>query len=547
MNEAILGYTPDPQYTTSVAYFSMEFAIDQSLAIYSGGLGFLAGSHLRSAYELKQNLIGIGILWRYGYYDQCRNEDGTMRVEFNAKEYSFLEDTGIVFQVPIKDQLVHVKAFLLKPETFGSAPLYLLSTDIPENDDFGRSISNRLYDAHLKIRIAQSVLLGIGGGLLLERLGVEPDHYHMNEGHAIPLSFFLYSKFKDLQELKKRMVFTTHTPELAGNEEHHFELLKEMSFFYHLQVHEVMYFFGLEGDRFNYTVAALKCAGIANAVSKIHGEVAKRMWSSNTGVCEIISITNAQNQKYWQDKALLSHLESNEDDKVMERKMEMKIELFDEVKRQTGKSFDSKVLTIVWARRFAGYKRADLLLHDWERFVDMINNTETPVQVIWAGKPYPEDQLGTNVFNQIVERTRQFANCAVLTGYELQLSGKLKRGADVWLNNPFMYREASGTSGMTAAMNGAVNLSIPDGWVPEFAKDKVNCFVINPSTGSLSEEEINRQENFNLMETFQQSVLPIYYNQPLAWINILKNAANDVVPNFDSNRMAKEYYEKLYN
>ena len=506
MNKAI--------FSTTVAYFSMEFAIDQSLAIYSGGLGFLAGSHLRSAYELKQNLIGIGILWKYGYYDQCSNSDGSMRVEFIAKDHSFLEDTGIVFQVPIEHKMVAVKAFLLKPETFGSAPLYLLSTDLPENDDFGRSISNRLYDAHLKIRIAQSVLLGIGGGLLLDQLGIVPDRYHMNEGHAVPLNFFLYSKFKSLKEIKKRMVFTTHTPELAGNEEHHFELLQEMSFFYHLQVHEVMYLLGIEGQHFNYTLAALKFSGIANGVSKIHGQVAKEMWSANKGICEIISITNAQNQNYWQDKSIAANL--------TQRKKEMKVALFHEVERQTGKRFNADVLTIVWARRFAGYKRADLLLHDWDRFLKLVNDTEKPVQFIWAGKPYPEDDQATLQFNQIVARTKSFANCAVLVGYELGLSAMLKKGADVWLNNPFMYREASGTSGMTAAMNAAVNLSIPDGWVPEFAKDKVNCFVIKPADNSLSKEEINRQENLSLMETLENSVLPLYYDEPLAWSAIIK-------------------------
>ena len=539
MNKDILGYTPDPQFSMAVAYFSMEFGIDQSLAIYSGGLGFLAGSHLRSAHELKQNLIGIGILWKYGYYDQCRNSDGSMRVEFTVKDHSFLEDTGIVFQVPIANKMVAVKAFLLKPETFGSAPLYLLSTDLPENDDFGRSISNRLYDANLKIRIAQSMLLGIGGGILLDQLGIVPDRYHLNEGHAIPLNFFLYSKFRNLEEIKKRMVFTTHTPELAGNEEHHFELLNEMSFFYHLQVHEVMYLLGMEGQYFNYTLAALKFSGIANGVSKIHAEVAKKMWSANEGICEIISITNAQNQNYWQDKTIATNLSK--------RKKEMKVELFHEVERQTGKRFDAEVLTIVWARRFAGYKRADLLLHDWDRFLKLVNGTDKPVQLIWAGKPYPEDDEGTLQFNQIVARTKSFDNCAVLMGYELSLSAMLKKGADVWLNNPFMYREASGTSGMTAAMNAAVNLSIPDGWVPEFAEDKVNCFVISPANNSLSKEETNKEENANLMETLESLVLPLYYNDSLAWSAIIKNAANDVIPGFESARMVTEYYQKMYN
>ncbi|RZJ78947.1 MAG: alpha-glucan family phosphorylase [Flavobacterium sp.] len=547
MNKTILGYTPDPQYHTSVAYFSMEFAIDQSLPIYSGGLGFLAGSHLRSAYELKQNLIGIGILWKYGYYDQCRNEDGTMRVEFNAKQHPFLEDTGIIFQVPIKNTLVNVKAFLLKPETFGSAPLYLLSTDLPENDDFGKSITNRLYDAHLKTKIAQSVLLGIGGGILLDQLGIVPDRYHLNEGHAIPLSFYLYTKFKDLREIKKRLVFTTHTPELAGNEEHHFELLKEMSFFYHLQVHEVMYIFGLQGNHFNYTLGALKCAGIANAVSKLHGEVANKMWNTNAGICEIIAITNAQNKSYWQDKTLAKLITKGDDEKLVLRKKEMKTHLFEEVEKQTGKRFDENVLTIVWARRFAGYKRADLLLFNWDKFISLISNSAYPVQIIWAGKPYPEDQQATAIFNQIVERTKPFHNCAVLTGHELNLSALLKKGADVWLNNPTMYREASGTSGMTAAMNGAINLSIPDGWVPEFAKDNVNCFVIKKAPDNLVIGEMNRQENDHLMDALVNRVLPTYYNENKKWIEMLKNGVNDVIPKFESGRMAKEYYEKMYN
>ncbi len=547
MNETILGYTPDPQFNTSVAYFSMEFAVDQSLPIYSGGLGFLAGSHLRSAYELKQNLIGIGILWKYGYYHQGRGDDGTMKVEFIENDCAFLEDTGIVFQVPIQNKQVYVKAFLLTPETFGSAPLYLLSTDLPENDDFERSISNRLYDHSETIRIAQSILLGIGGGLLLDELGLSPDRYHMNEGHAIPLNFFLYTKFKSVAEIKKRLVFTTHTPEAAGNEEHHYELLKEMSFFYHLQVHEVKYILGLDGDQFNYTLAALKFSGIANGVSKIHGKVANQMWNANSGICEIIAITNAQNKNYWQDQDYATAIAENNDIALLQRKKEMKVKLFDEVKRQTGKTFDANVLTIVWARRFAGYKRADLLLHDWERFLSFVNGSERPVQIIWAGKPYPEDYSATKLFNQIIERTKNFPNCTVLTGYELGLSALLKKGADVWLNNPFMYREASGTSGMTAAMNGAVNLSIPDGWVPEFAVDKENCFIVHKANDGLSEEETNNIENGNLMETLENLILPTYYNESSQWTSIVKKAATDIFPDFESGRMATEYYQLLYN
>jgi len=545
--EEIFGYTPDKKYSRSVAYFSMEFAIDQALKTYSGGLGFLAGSHLRSAYELKQNLLGIGILWKYGYYDQVRDGNALMKAEFIEKDYSFLQDTGIVFTVPVHDAPVHIKAYLLKPETFGSAPLFLLSTDIPENDYLSRTITHCLYDSNEAARIAQTIILGIGGATLMDILGIEPDVYHMNEGHSVSLNFYLYAKYKSLEEVKKRVVFTTHTPEMAGNEAHNYGLLKEMSFFYHLQEHEVKSLLGMDGDNFSYTVAALKFSRKANGVSKIHGEVARQMWSGIPGICEIISITNAQNKTYWKDNLLEDAINSNNDEAIVRRKKEMKRLLFKTVADQCGKLFDENILTIVWARRFAGYKRADLVTYDWERFLKLVNNTQFPVQIIWAGKPYPEDQDSIGAFNHIITSVKPFANCAVLTGYELALSALLKKGADVWLNNPRMYREASGTSGMTAAMNGAINVSLPDGWVPEFAKDKENCFVIQPASDLLPGGEKDMQENSNLMDTLDKFVLPMYYNDKSQWLSILKKAAADIVPAFEAGRLADEYYKKMYN
>jgi len=542
----IFGYEPDKKYSKAVAYFSMEFAIDQALKIYSGGLGFLAGSHLRSAYQLKQNLLGIGMLWKYGYYDQGRDRDALMKPEFIEKQYSFLQDTGIVFTVPVHNSPVHVKAWLLKPQTFGSAPLFLLSTDVPENDEQSRSITRYLYDANEATRIAQSIVLGIGGAMLLDILKMEPEVYHMNEGHSIPLAFYLYAKFNNLDEVKKRVVFTTHTPEMAGNEEHNFGMLKDMSLFYHMQEHEVKSLLGMGGDRFNYTLAALKFARKANGVSKIHGEVARHMWGNNAGICEIISITNAQNKTYWKDSILDDAIAINNDSVIISRKKELKQLLFKTVANQCGKLFKEDVLTIVWARRFAGYKRADLLMYDWDRFLKLLQNTECPVQIIWAGKPYPGDQPSIDLFNSIISRAKPFANCAVLTGYELELSALLKKGSDVWLNNPRMYREASGTSGMTAAMNGSINLSLPDGWVPEFAVDQKNSFIIKPARDEWSQEERDLQESANLLDTLENIVLPMYYKSPENWLKILKNAALEVVPQFEAGRLADEYYQKMY-
>ena len=227
------SYTPSPKYKTAAAYFSMEFALDQALKTYSGGLGFLAGSHMRSAYELKQNLVGIGILWSYGYYDQVPRRRPDHEAPTSAsKDYSFLEDTGIVFPIIIHGAEVHVKAMYLAPETFGTAPMFFLTTDIEENDYISRTISHHLYDPDTAARVAQSMLLGIGGGKLLDVLGRQTDVYHLNEGHGLPLAFYLYEKHgRNLAEVQKRLVFTTHTPELAGNEERPMKLLTEMTFF----------------------------------------------------------------------------------------------------------------------------------------------------------------------------------------------------------------------------------------------------------------------------------------------------------------------------
>lgn len=545
--DEIFGYTPDKKYKKPVAYFSMEFAIDQALKIYSGGLGFLAGSHMRSAYELKQNVVGIGMLWKLGYYDQSRDVNADMKPIFVEKDYSFLVDTGIMFTVPVHDFPVHVKAYLLKPETFGSAPVFLLTTNVDENDEQSRSITYKLYDSNEATRIAQSIILGIGGAMLLDILGLDIEIYHMNEGHSLPLNFYLYSKYQNLDEVKKRVIFTTHTPEVAGNEEHRYDLLKEMSFFYHLQSHEVQHILDMEGDSFNYTVAALKFARKANGVSKMHAEVAREMWKGNSGICEITDITNAQNKTYWKDEALESALTANDDKAIVARKKEMKKQLFKVVADQCGKIFDENVLTVVWARRFAGYKRADLLMHDWDRFIKLIFNSEHPVQVMWAGKPYPEDFGAIEQFNQIIRRAKPLANCAVLTGYELGLSAIAKKGSDVWLNNPRMYREASGTSGMTAAFNGSINLSLPDGWVPEFAKDNENCFVIPPADQTLGYDEKDNIEAAELMDILENTILPMYYNDQPKWLSIVKQAAKDIVPTFDSGRMADEYYQKMYS
>jgi starch phosphorylase len=537
---------PAAKYKTSVAYFSMEFALDQALKSYSGGLGFLAGSHMRSAYELKQNLIGIGILWTYGYYDQVRDADQSMKPAFIEKNYSFLQDTGIVFPIIIHDSEVHVKALYLAPETFGTAPMFFLTTDIEENDFISRTISHHLYDPDTAARVAQSMLLGIGGGKLLDVLGRQTDLYHLNEGHGLPLAFYLFEKHgRNLAEVQKRLVFTTHTPELAGNEEHPMALLQKMSFFCGVPEQEVRQAARVEGDSLNYTLTALRFAKKANGVSKVHGRVANEMWGHYEGICPIISITNAQNGTYWRDPQLAAAAKGKDDTALLARKKELKKELFKTVADQTGTVLDPEVLTIVWARRFASYKRADLILRDWEKFERLVTNNERPVQVIWAGKPYPKDFGAIDIFNHIIKSTKELKRCAVLVGYELDLSAELKKGSDLWLNTPRYPREASGTSGMTAAMNACVSVSIADGWIPEFAKDGENCFIIEHADEKLPENEKDTIEANTLYNVLEKAVA-LYYDQPQEFTKIRKAAMKDVEPTFESGRMAKEYYEQLY-
>ena len=546
LNE-LFPYKFNKKYSKPAAYFSMEFAVDQPLKIYSGGLGFLAGSHLRSAYELKQNLIGIGILWKKGYYDQERNQDQTLRVSFRDKDYSFLTDTHIVFPITIHGSKVFVKAYLLKPEVFQSAPLFLLSTDIPENDFLAQTISHRLYDPNETTRIAQSILLGIGGAKLLDVLKRQTEIYHMNEGHALPMCFYLLDKYKNIAEVKKRVVFTTHTPEKAGNEEHSLPLLNSMSFFNGVTLQQVNEYVQPENGVLNYTLTALRLAKRANGVSQLHGEVSNKMWGGYKNICEIIAITNAQNKTYWQDPQLDKALKAKDENGMIQRKKEMKRKLFRVVANQTGKLFDENVLTIVWARRFASYKRANLLLHNYDRFLRIAQNKNYPIQIIWGGKPYPEDYGAINIFNEIYWKTKDLPNCTVVTGYELWLSDHLKKGSDIWLNNPRLYHEASGTSGMTAAMNGSVNLSIPDGWVPEFAEHGKNCFIIDTADDGLTQESKDKIEAQKLLDVLEKEIVPLYYDHPAKWQKVIASSMNDVLPFFDSGRMAEEYYEKLYN
>ncbi len=539
-------YNFSKKYSKSVAYFCMDYAIDQSLKTYSGGLGFLAGSHMKSAHDLKQNLIGIGILWKYGYYDQVRKPDQTMDVLFQEKIYNFLVDTNIKFTIQIDGYDVWVKAFFLKPETFGTVPMFFLSTDVEENDYLAKTTTYKLYDSDPRAKIAQTMVLGLGGAKLLDLLDYHPEVYHLNEAHGISAIFHEYSKLNNLDEVKKKFVFTTHTPVEAGNEKHDINLLNEMGFFGEVPLEEVRKITGMHDDVFNHTLATLRLSRKANGVSKLHGEVAREMWGNYEGICEIDHVTNAQHTNWWTDRIIQEAVEKKDNKSYKARKRRLKEKLFDEVADQTGKIFDPEVLTLVWARRFADYKRADLLTRDVKRFRELLERVNEPVQIIWAGKPYPMDYNAVGTFNKLVHLAKEFNNMAVLVGYELKLSRKLKEGSDVWLNTPRVTREASGTSGMTAAMNGSINVSTNDGWICEFIKDGKNGFVLPTVDHTLPLREQDQKDMDNLFDVIETKVIPAYYDPKGKWQRIVNQSMDDVVPFFGSDRFAAEYYEKMY-
>ena len=539
-------YKINETYKKKIAYFCMEFGIHQALKTYAGGLGFLAGSHMRSAFELGQPMIGIGILWKHGYYDQVRKQDQTMDILFQEKVYGFLIETNIKFSISVSGQNVWVTALYLPSEVFNTAPVFFLSTELPENDYLSKTISHKLYDANPETKIASAILLGEGGTKLLEHLGWIPDVYHLNESHALPLAFYLYKKLGSVQNLKNKLVFTNHTPEEAGNQKTRIRLLEKMGFFCGIPIDEIKKIIPLEVEEIDHTLTALKLSGQANAVSKMHHETLCKKWKSSHQICNITYVTNAQNFSFWHDKDLYKSLDESNDETIKNIKKQHKLNLFEVVADQCGEIYNENVFTLVFAKRFAGYKRADIFFHDMERFHKLVTNKKWPIQIIWAGKPYPMDYIGIGLFDKIVQVSKTYKNCSALIGYELNQSKLLKKGSDAWLNMPRVGHEASGTSGMAAAMNGSINIGLPDGWFPEFAKDGINSFIINPCDINLPDEQQDDLDSASLYDRLENEIIPLYYENPTKWIQIMKNAMVDIIPMYDSNRLAKEYYEKLY-
>lgn len=525
----------------NVAYFSMEIAMDQSLNTYSGGLGFLAGSHMQSAGYLEMPIVGVTMLWSYGYYDQRIDHTGQVEVAYIRKYYDFLTDLDIYTEIDSFGEKVKVKAFRVEPHLFGTCPVYLLTTDVEGNSEWARSISYKLYDGDEKIRIAQETVLGVAGVKILQAVGYKFDVIHMNEGHALPAAFELLRQFNgDVEQVKKMTVFTTHTPVAAGNEVHWVDTLIQGGFFAGCSREKAV---ALGGENFSLTVAALRLSRIANAVSQLHGLVANKMWEWVDGRCPIRAITNAVNIHYWQDKRIGTAKNAKE---ILKAKRDMKVELFKYIADTAGKRFDPDVLTITWARRFADYKRAWLILMDKDRLNKLLDSNK--IQIIFSGKFHPDDIMGREMFNKILHRSHTLKNVVVLPGYELELSAKLKRGSDIWLNTPLRPFEASGTSGMSANMNGALHLSIFDGWTVEGTFDGINGYTIEYEglDDEMPWEERHWKDHECVMDKIENEIIPTYYENKDEWARLVRQAMRTAEAYFNSDRMVIEYYNRLY-
>lgn len=602
------------------AYFSMEYGIGEGLPIYSGGLGMLAGDHMKSASDLGMPIIGVGLFYKQGYVQQVLNREGWQNEEYPDNDWAHMpvervmkDGKEVVVDIPLGAE--NVKACVWRVPV-GRTSLYLLDTNLQENTPAQRAITEKLYGGDRENRIRQEVVLGIGGVRALNAMGIKPTVYHINEGHS---AFLLFQRIIDIMKEKNltfaqareivwaSSVFTTHTPVIAGNEHFAPDLVHKYMDFYAREM-------GLSWDEFlalgketpesaTYcmTVVALRLAAFCNGVAKLHGKVSREMWHNlwpGLPVSEvpITSITNGIHGASWISHELnelyRKYLFNNDqlgevdpsDVKVWDKITDIpdselwdvhtvrKNKLIDMVrgrlKRQlTRQGLDmmavkkaSKVLrpdtlTIGFARRFATYKRATLLFKDLNRLDKIVNNPQRPVQFVFAGKAHPADTAGKEFIKMIVGLTQndpRFKGKVVFVeDYNMNTARYMVQGVDVWLNNPIRPMEASGTSGMKAALNGALALSILDGWWDEVGPCDFG-WSIGGAENYKSDAERDAVEAESLYSLIEQDIAPAYYAKEtgagysLPWVSLMKESIKHIAPFFNTNRMVKEYYEKFY-
>ncbi len=525
-----------------VAYFCMEYGIHEDFPIYAGGLGILAGDYVKSVADLGMPVVALGLLWKQGYTTQKIGQDGMPFDEYPTFNYEdFLEDTGVRVHVRILAAEVELRVWKLA--RYKTAPLFLLDTVKHED----RWINQRLYDPRPDCRLAQEIVLGIGGVRALRKLGIEVDVLHFNEGHAVFAGIEIVAdrmstgmSFEEAVEYaRRRIVFTTHTPVPAGNEVHPLKDLRRIGATAELVDSELA---ALGGNPFNMTVAGLRLSRAANAVAKLHGETSRDMWKDVTGAAPIGSITNGVHVPTWQDDRIRDAAAKGESALLEAHKL-LKRELVQMIADRNGVRLDADRMIVGFARRAAPYKRPNLILRDPKWLKKLLQ--EKGVQLVFAGKAHPADGNGKRILSEIVKYAREWPESIVfLQNYDMHIGRALTRGADVWLNNPIRPLEASGTSGMKAAMNGVLNCSILDGWWPEGCEHGVTGFAIGDT--SQGHEDQDDRDVQALHKVFENDLLPAWQD-PGRWAHMMKASIDMAVNKFSSDRMVRDYFSQLYH
>lgn len=527
-----------------VAYFCMEYGLESDFKIYAGGLGILAGDYLKEAKDLQVPLVGIGIKWKQGYTNQKIGADGKPYDSYENYKYEFLQDTGVRVTVKIRNVDIVCKVWLT--EEFDNNPLYLLDTDIPENADAW--ITGQLYGWFGEERIAQEMVLGIGGVRALRALRIPVDVYHFNEGHADFAAFELIREkmFSGMTfesawlATREETVFTTHTPIIQGNESHSLDALEYMGAFNGLTRDQMI---RLGGDPFNMTVAGLRLARNSNAVAQLHAKTANNMWKHVAGRSEIIGITNGIHKPTWVDKRMEDAFIKGGD--IWAVHMAIKKELLEFIQQRTNTQLQADKLLIGFSRRAAPYKRSDMIFRKPDIIDPLLKSGQ--IQIVFSGKAHPLDDKGKEIVANLVAMMNKYPHSVVfLENYDMNIGKMLTRGADIWLNNPIRPMEASGTSGMKAAMNGVLNCSILDGWWPEACQNEVNGWQFGDGKKSDDVEDIDEHDGNALYETLINRVIPTYYENRSKWADMMKASITSTRDYFSTKRMLNEYYEKLY-
>lgn len=600
-----------------VAYFSAEYGLTDGLPIYSGGLGILAGDHLKSASDLGVPLVAVGLLYRQGYFRQYLNADGWQQQRYPENDFynmplELLHDaSGQVLTVTVDcPHPVHARVWKAQ---VGRVPLYLLDANLDANQPADREITAQLYGGDKEMRIRQEILLGIGGLRALSRLGIVPTVFHANEGHA---AFLTLERARVLihehglapeeafEAVKAQTVFTTHTPVPAGHDVFGPELIdkyfgkfaSDMGLGLGRLQELGRKIPGDSGEPFNMTMLAMHLASMTNGVSQLHGEVSREMLGAAwpglpVDEVPITSVTNGIHTRSWisfdmadlhdrylgprwisqpGDQSIWERVDSIPDTELWrshERRRERLVHFARGRLRSqlvarglppsdvavADEVLDPQALTIGFARRFATYKRGTLLFRDPERLAHILHDAKRPVQIIFAGKAHPADNAGKEFIRSIVHHCRQepFRHHIVfIEDYDMNVARYILQGVDVWLNNPRRKMEASGTSGMKATANGALNMSIPDGWWCE-GYDGDNGWNIGRGEDYDDLEFQDRVESESIYEMLEEEVVPVFYNRgsdgvPREWVRRMKHAMRTICPVFNTNRMVQEYTERLY-